>query len=61
MVKKYNIVKQIGEGGFAKTFHAVHKHNSLNCCLKELPMNGISKTDFAQIQDEAKIMGRNAV
>jgi NIMA (never in mitosis gene a)-related kinase len=57
-MKDYTIVKQLGEGGFAKTFHSVNSHDNSNYCIKEVPLRGISEKDFATIQSEAQILAR---
>jgi serine/threonine protein kinase len=58
MMKDWSIVRQLGEGGFAKTFHAIHKHDGLDYCIKEIPLRGVSEQDLANVQDEAKILAR---
>jgi hypothetical protein len=47
---------RLGEGGFAKTYHAIIKYDDLAFYLKEIPSRDLSENKFKDFQKEVKIL-----
>lgn len=54
-LSEFQIIKEIGRGGFSKVYLALHKKTKMQYALKKLNLKKISQTDYKMIINELKI------
>lgn len=53
-IGNYKVIRKIGEGGFAKTYEAMHRELKVKACLKQ--NINITPDDLALLKDEARLL-----
>ena len=54
--KEYEIMKELGHGGFGKVFQVLGKSDNKSYAIKEIPIKEEKKGQIEEIQKEAKIL-----
>ena len=56
--KEYEIVKELGHGGFGKVFQVLGKSDKKSYAIKEIPIKKETKDQIEEIQTEAEILSK---
>ena len=55
---EYEIIKQLGEGGYGKVYLVLNNLDNMNYALKEFPIKGETKDKIQEIKNEAEILSK---
>ena len=57
-MKKYTIIKQLGQGCFGSAYKVLNKEDNQIYAMKKIPKHRINKEEAKEAQNEAKILSR---